>query len=270
MFHGFSFAYMPSFLPGLTLSASRVCLVPWEWENLKYIFPSKNNTYEDQKASFSASFLLPQAGINVYGELGVDDFVPGSLRGLIRYPFHTMVYTVGLKKTLNVIPRQGVYGELLFEWNNMEMSQDFQFMWPYTFYFHHNITQGYTNKGQWLSNASSPGGNSQYLGFKLYYTKGVSSIFIHRNNPDNNYLYSKVVHPVPNDNTDKYTKGWKSNLTIGINTLYYFIKNISCGYEIAYNFITNPQYYSNKEDSWDAEDKYLHNFIFRATIKYSF
>ncbi|MDR3191686.1 MAG: capsule assembly Wzi family protein, partial [Treponema sp.] len=39
MFHGFSLAYAPSFVPGLTLSVNRVCLVPWERENLKYMFP---------------------------------------------------------------------------------------------------------------------------------------------------------------------------------------------------------------------------------------
>ncbi|MDR2535421.1 MAG: capsule assembly Wzi family protein, partial [Treponema sp.] len=55
MFHGLSFAYAPSFLPGLTLFINRVALVPWAWENLKYIFPSDNNTIEDQKASFGFS-----------------------------------------------------------------------------------------------------------------------------------------------------------------------------------------------------------------------
>jgi hypothetical protein len=269
MFHGLSFAYAPSFLPGLTLSANRVCLVAWEWQNMKHIFPSKNNTNEDQKASFGLSYFFPQVGLEVFGELGIDDFVPG-LHGLIRYPFHTMVYTTGLKKGINIAPQHDIYGELVFEWNVMEMSQDFQFMWPYTFYSHHDAMHGYTNKGQWLGNASSPGGNSQYLFFKIYYQKGIFSLFLQRNNPDNNFLYGKVVHPIQNDSIDKYIVGWKANLVFGINSLYYFTSHLAAGCEVAYNFIENPLYFFNKEDSWYAEDVFLHNFVFQLSAKYSF
>jgi hypothetical protein len=35
MFHGLSLAYAPSFLPGLTLFANRICIVPWDLKNLK-------------------------------------------------------------------------------------------------------------------------------------------------------------------------------------------------------------------------------------------
>jgi hypothetical protein len=269
MFHGLSFAYAPSFLPGLTLSANRVCLVAWEWKNLKYIIPSKDNTIEDQKASFGLSYLFPQIGFEIFGELGVDDFVPG-LHGLIRYPFHTMVYTIGLKKEMNIAPHRNIYGELVFEWNNMEMSQDFQFMWPYTFYSHHDAMHGYTNEGQWLGNASSPGGNSQYIIYKIYYPKGIFSLFIQRNNPDNNFLYSKVINPGENDSTDKYSVGWKTNLVFGINSLYFFTNKLTAGCGIAYNYIENPLYYFNKEDSWSAEDIFVHNFVFRLSVKYSF
>jgi hypothetical protein len=134
MFHGFSFAYAPSFLPGLTLFANRVALVPWEWENLSFIIASDANTDEDQKISFGASWIFPQVGFEVYGELGIDDMVwggrDGEVVGYIRYPTHTMLYTVGVKKTIPIAPVREVYGELLFEWNSMEMSQDFQFQWP--------------------------------------------------------------------------------------------------------------------------------------------
>ncbi|GHU77301.1 hypothetical protein FACS189461_5610 [Spirochaetia bacterium] len=142
MFHGLSLAYAPSFLPGLTLSANRVCLVPWEWENLKYIWPMDNNTIEDQKASFALSWLFPQVGFEIFGELGIDDFVSGKgIIDYIRHPFHTTVYTVGLKKFVNIVPKKQIYGEILFESNWMEMTQDFQLQWTYSCYFHHLITQ---------------------------------------------------------------------------------------------------------------------------------
>ena len=270
MFHGFSFSYAPSFLPGLTLFVNRVCLVPWEWNNIKFIFPSKENTIEDQKSSFGVSWIFPQVGLEVYGELGIDDFVPDGLpNGYIRYPFHTMLYTVGLKKTIPVLPTRKIYGELFFEWNTMEMSQDFQFQWPYSPYFHFPIIHGYTNKGQWLGAGSGWGGNSQYLAFKLYYPKGFTSLFLHRNNPDNNFIYSKAVDASALDNdgelAKKYFKSWKANIIIGIDTNYFITNSFSLGAGFIYNKIINPYYYYKKTEYWS--DLIINNFSMNIFIK---
>ena len=257
MFHGLAFSYAPSFLPGLTLFVNRTCLVPWEWKNMKYIFPTNEkeniNAIDDQKASFGLSWVFPQVGLEIYGELGIDDFVPDNFpHGYIRYPLHSMTYTAGLKKIIPITPSKNIFGELLFEWNSMEMSQDFQFQWPYSPYFHHQLIHGYTNKGQWLGVGSGWGGNSQYLGFKLYYLKGYSSIFIHRNNPDNNFLYSKAVNDSAEDGemNIKYFSNWKSNFSIGIDTNYFLLNALSLGAGFAYNHIINPYYYLYKTDFW--------------------
>ncbi|AEF81612.1 conserved hypothetical protein [Leadbettera azotonutricia ZAS-9] len=270
MFHGLSFAYAPSFLPGLTLFINRVCIVPWEWENLKFIVPKKNNTTEDQKMSFGAYYLLPQASIEVYSELGIDDFTVGGFEGYLRYPFHTMTYTIGLKKIINIVPKQKLYGEIIFEWNSMEMSQDFQFQWAYSPYSHGTIKQGYTNQGQWLGAGSGWGGNSQYLEFKLYYPKGTSSLLIQRTNPDNNFLYSKAIEAsASQDNLERqYYTSWKSNFIIGINTRYFVTKQISIGGGFLYNLIINPYYYFNKTSEF--EDKFMHNFSLQLIAKWNF
>jgi hypothetical protein len=269
MFHGLAFAYAPSFLPGLTLFANRVCLVPWDWKNLKYIFPGSGNTYEDQKASFGMSWIFPTVGLEVYGEIGIDDFVPGQFEGYLRYPFHTMTYTAGIKKTIKVIPKYHTYGELIFEWNNMEMSQDFQFQWPYSFYFHHNIKQGQTNRGQIIGAGSGSGGNSQYLAFKLYYPWGNSSVYIQRNNPDNNFITSKSIYsPASPEMEKKYFTSWKSNFIFGITTKYFLLDTLSIGGGIAYNLIINPHYYFSKDVS--GKDSFIHNALFQLTLKYQF
>jgi hypothetical protein len=271
MFHGLSLAYAPSFLPGLTLFANRVCLVDWDWQNIKYIIPKEKNTVEDQKASFGASWTLPQAGIEVYGELGVDDFVPdggnGKFGGYIRYPFHTMVYTVGLKKTIPVLPARNIHGALLFEWNMMEMSQDFQFQWPYSFYFHHNAIHGYTNRGQWIGAGSGGGGNSQYLAFRLYYPKGTSSFFVHRNNPDNNFVYTKTIFAsaAGGELEKQYFTSWKANWIMGVDTSYFLsdVFNLSGGF--AYDFIVNPYYYYTKTSEW--KDELMYNFSLNLAVQ---
>jgi len=278
MIHGFSFAYAPSFLPGLTFFANRVCLALWDWANLKYILPTKEidneneNTKDDQKASFGFSWVFPQVGFEIYGELGIDDFVPdGFPNGYIRYPLHTMLYTIGSKKTIPVLPFRKIYGEIFFEWNSMEMSQDFQFQWPYSPYFHHQIIHGYTNKGQWLGAGSGWGGNSQYFGFKLYYPKGFSSVFIHRNNPDNNFLYSKAVFASAQDNDGemdkKYFKSWKANFLLGINTNYFFTNSFSLGGGFIYNKIINAYYFYYKSYYW--ADDIINNFSMYISMKIS-
>lgn len=271
MIHGLMFSYSPSFLPGLTLGANRVCLVKWDWENLKYIWPAAENTHvgeygagEDQKMSLTADWVFPQVGLEIYGELGIDDFVlNGFPIGYIRYPLHTMTYTVGLAKTIPVKPSRNIYGVIHFEWNNTEMSQDFQLQWPYNFGFHYQVTQGYTNRGQWLGSGIGYGGNSQYLDFTLYYPKGNFRIFITRNNPDNNYIYSKSIETGANaDNLEeKYFTAWKANFIIGAETFYFITSSFSISGGLGYNLIINSQYQNTSEKE--------HNFIFNFGLKYS-
>ena len=270
MFNGLAFGYAPSFSPGLTFFFNRVCLVPWKTENFKYIFPQYDNTVEDQKMSFGISYLLPEAGFEVYGELGSDDFVSGSIfDGYTRYLLHTLAYTVGAKKIVKTSSGEA-YGELIFEWNNMEMSQDFQFQWPYSFYFHHQIIHGYTNKGQLIANGIGVGGNSQFLGFKRYYPKGSASVFVQRNNPDNNFLYSKAVEAsaTKDDLNNKYVQNWKANFIAGVDSLFFPVSNLIIGGEITYNYIMNPFYYYYKDDPW--KDEKQHNFSLRFSVKYQF
>jgi hypothetical protein len=280
MFHGLSIAYSPSFLPGLILFADRTCRVPWGVDSLKYIIPtgeSKNVEEDDQRASFGADWTFPKVGFELYTEIGIDDFVPGGVLGLIRYPFHTWVYTIGVKKTVPVSPNHGVYGEILLEWTNMEVSQDYQFQWASSFYFHGGLNQGHTNQGQLMGAGSGWGGNSQFLAFKLYYARGTSTAFIHRNNPDNDFIYGQAVGKENTENAngdtpeDIYFTGFKSNLTIGVNTLYFLSKNLSIGGGAAYNLIINPFFfYANPSGDFKFwKDVYTHNFSFFLTAQWT-
>ena len=161
MINGFAVAYSPSFIPGMTLSVNKICLCKWEDRSIKYFNPFyDSNELEDQKASFCIDWIFPQVGFEVYGELGIDDY---SYRKMPN-PFHTAIYTVGAKKTFSIIKKYGIFAELLFEWNNFEMSQDFQLQWKYMGYYSHSIiSQGYTQNGQIIGAGSGYFGNSQYL-----------------------------------------------------------------------------------------------------------
>jgi hypothetical protein len=144
----------------------------------------------------------------------------------------------------------------------MEMSQDFQFQWSYSPYFHHLLTHGYTNRGQWLGAGTGWGGNSQYIEFKLYYPKGTSSFFIHRNNPDNNFIYKEsILNPASSELENKFFFSWKANFIIGINTRYFFMDTFILGGGAAYNFTMNPNYYF-KDEIW-------HNISLSIFFKWS-
>ena len=251
MIHGLTFSYAPSFAPGLVLSANRVCLVKWDWANLKYIVPVPENTHvgehgagEDQKMSVSFRWTFPQVGFELYGEIGTDDY--GTLVNIMR----TMAYTAGLKKTFAFSEKHRVYGELVFELSNMEMSYDFLWQWPYSFYFHHQITQGYTNRGQILGNGWNPGGNAQFLGLNVYYPRGKTLVFLQRINPDNNFIHKDRTPPINNTNTDDLTKGgrYRTYMAYGISSDFFLTED----FRIFGNFqaidVTHPFYYLDMED----------------------
>jgi len=256
MLSALSISYAPSFLPGLTLFANRNFLTTWSLDNLSYVaelfFVSLKNSEqvqgsEDQRASLGFSYLLPKAGVEVYTELGINDYVYGTT-GYIRYPFHSMVWMAGLRKSVPIPFFKKVRGELALELDDLGMSDDFQFQWASSFYVHHQIIQGYTNRGQWLGTGNGTGSNSQYLGFKLYYPQGSSTLYVYRTNPDNDYLLATTIKTTGetsgSGSADDFTR-FKATLDIGLKTEYFATKHLSLSCQLARVFIINPLYESD-------------------------
>ena len=276
LIHGLTFGYAPSILPGLTIAFNRTCLVKASKENLKYILPINNNTHvgeqgagEDQKFSFTASYLFPKVGFEIYGEIGTDDYAPGGgFKGYQRYLTHTMTYTVGAKKTMLISEAKKIQGEIIFEWSNTEMSQNYQLSNPYSFGFHYQITQGYTNKGQWLGSGIGYGGNTQHLQYNVYYPKGKASIFIGRNNPDNNYIYSKAINTNTNETANKYGHAFKANYYFGGNSTYFITRNFSVYFGATFDLIINPLYNERNSRKETIGNDQLNNWNFQFKIKY--
>ncbi|GHT66779.1 hypothetical protein FACS1894110_11070 [Spirochaetia bacterium] len=260
MIHGLSFAYSPpGVLSGLTLSVNRIALVPWEWENLIYIFPGAVNadaegyvSAEDQKISLGVSWVFPKAGLEIYGEIGMDDYISGGLVGYIRDPAWTMVYLSGLKKTIPIVPEKQIFGELFFEANwfdNSLGSGNHSITW-YSYYRHGGIQQGYTNGGQWLGNAASPGGNSQSLGFVVYYPQGKSSIMLNRANPDSDFMYHFAYG----------TRANRAVFNLDLQTSYYISSFLIFG-GLTYNLIIG--------DFYTKENTKIHNFSIQLGVKWT-
>ena len=250
---GFSVAYSPSILPELTISINKISLARWDEKSAKYLNPLyDSNEVEDQKASFGADLLFPAVGFEVYGELGVDDY---NARGFAN-PFHTAIYTVGAKKELSFFRRFQKFNirpEIIFEWSNFEMSQDFQLQWNYMGYYSHSlIAQGYTQRGQILGAGSGYFGNSQYIALRTYFSKGSLTLFLHYNRPDTNYLNNFGVNTKDKDWSDEGKKQhdqwgcYKAIRTYGINVQYFVTQSFLIDAEFNTSWIINPEYKKEK------------------------
>ncbi|MDO5774260.1 MAG: hypothetical protein Q4P16_08125 [Spirochaetales bacterium] len=250
---GFSVAYSPSILPELTISINKISLARWDEKSAKYLNPLYgSNEVEDQKASFGADLLFPTVGFKVYGELGVDDY---NGRGFAD-PFHTMIYTVGVIKELTFIKKvtkSKLASEIIFEWSNFGMSQDFQLEWRYMGYYSHSlISQGYTQNGQIIGAGSGYFGNSQYIALRTYFSKGEITAFIHFNRPDTNYIDNIGLDTKYDDWKDTY-KGsheqwglYKSIRTCGVNIQYFLTNKLILGWEYNLSWIKFPMYKKEK------------------------
>lgn len=283
MVQGLSATYAPSFLPGLTLGINRVFVTYWKSENLKYfkqLFTPSNpieialaGGTEDQKFALNANWIFPTAGLEVYGEFGVDDGSPN----IFINTFHTAIYTVGLKKTIDFnfnklyekLPN--IKGEIIFEWNNFEMSQDFQIQWQYMGYYSHSLVkQGYTQRGQILGAGSGYFGNSQYLACKFYILKGYVMPFIHRWCPDNNYIYNMSVNTSANIEDELYIKhyaAFKTYFTLGINFDYFVTDSLQFFGALTTSYVYCPTwcYFDEK-----AESKDFRAYHIELGLKYNF
>ncbi len=260
LFTAITGAYAPSFLKGMTVFVNRSFLCPWETSSLNsvvqalYIPRQMTGARDnwDQRASMGFNYLLPAAGVEMYTELGLNDFSP-SAYGYIRYPFHSMTYTSGIRKSIDLhLFSQAMKGEILLEVTNLEISQDFQFQSPATFYSHGQMRKGYTNRGQWLGAGNGTGGNSQYLGFKVYHKKGYLNTFVHRSNPDNDYIYAFSVgtlNPDPADpNFDdiklNHIKDFKAVVSLGANAVHFIRSNLQLKGGAIFIVEHNPLYNS--------------------------
>ena len=268
---GLSVAYsFPSLLSGLTIGLNRVMLSKWEARNYRAFFTLINpfiinfvNDENDQLASLVFNYHLPKAGINIYYEFGREDFSP-DIDSYLRYPFHTMAYTAGMKKTL---PVSGILtGEILLEVTGLEGSREYDRLIPfgYTFYTHSVIRQGYTNRGQHLGAGVGGGGNSQYLGFRLYFPRGYGGLFIQRRNPDMDYTW--YIDSKQNSGSIAEIN-IRMFLDYGISGLFYFLPGLSVSGSFVFRDEHNPL---GKFDPLTYRSSHRYNFHLAAAVKYSF
>lgn len=267
-----NFSYAPSFWPGLSVGFNRIFLTAFEAGNLRYLaqlfIPKHINTAgstgEDQKFSIYLDQMVPSLGLEAYAEIGSDDFSSD----YISNPFHTMVYTLGAKKSFKM--GRGHAAELIVEMSDFEFSQDFQFQWAYLgFYSHGQVKRGYTNLGQIAGAGSGYAGNSQFAALKFYHPRGYVMPYLHRSCPDNNYINAKAIDSPQSDTPgatetafgDTFYAVYKTYAEAGVKAMQFVAGSLqlSAGASVVYN--RYPSYTK-------GEDPIL-NFRFSFCAKYN-
>jgi len=176
--------YMPKWVPGLFVGGAfgvQSRNAPWPVGLFAVFAPGTERTNignpfsQNGVMSLFARYLLPAVNMEIYGELGREDWFR-DLQDLATDPAHTTVYVWGINK---LFPLPGKAHYLRFE------TEFTQLMPPitqlsrapgYGFYTHSNGV-GWTHRGQNLGVGLPPGSNRQQMGLlwnKGYHRLGLS------------------------------------------------------------------------------------------------
>ena len=170
-------------VPGLEIGGTRFYHRLWgdgiSWETFKIPFESvykndvgeasKDSIAENQLASLYARWVLPSAGLEVYGEAARNDHSFNS-RDLLLEPDHNFAYTLGARHVRRR-GRDGLLG-LRLETMNARASHLDRIRGQARLYQHAQLRQGHTQRGQLLGSAAGLGGLATTLGADLYRPDG--------------------------------------------------------------------------------------------------
>jgi hypothetical protein len=249
---GLAFAYSPSFLPGFTVFFNQTYTAKWVPESfftlVDLFLPFHDEGGKDEwdiHAGAGFDYFLPQASINFYAEVYYNDTPAPGILSFISNFSHTISFTLGFKKGISINKNKNIYGELIFEYTHLEMSTfASQYLWANTFYMHHIITQGYTNRGQWIGAGIGTGGNSQFLSFNIIYPKGFFQFIISRYNPDNDFLIRHTTPYPAYPDTPIENAFWtnKTILELGVKTFFSSSKYLNLLGGIFFSPVLNNNY----------------------------
>lgn len=256
---GFSAAWAPPYLTGFSIGVNRTMLSYWSNIGTYGLFKIYNpkisgeagSDENDQRFSLVLDYLMPKVGFELYFEWARNDFSP-NLDYIIRYPFHSQAWTFGAQKAFE-LPKE-LKLQVLLELTFLETSADYDRLinWSSSFYVHHRVIQGHTNRGQWLGSGIGTGGNSQYLGFRLYHKRGSVDFFIQRQNPDLDYtmyIDSKKYPPHGKNSNFIAEVNIRALLSFGLATEYFILPQFSLTGSYIFTDERNPLNKANKDES---------------------
>ena len=187
---GMALAVTPRGVPGLELGFSRFFHVRWtdgvvNFANISRPFIGVVRDYrrtptdplgnepDNQIASIFGRWVLPASGVEVYAELGKDDYNK-DFRDLAMEPDHIGGALFGLQRVM----KRDSTGYRVFRVEALDTRRlTLALNRPQSpFYVHGRLTQGHTNEGQILGSVAAFGGGALVLGVDQYDSDGRVSI----------------------------------------------------------------------------------------------
>lgn len=259
--------YSPAILPGFTIGINRTLIASMKHVNPGVVFKifdpfiaggviGDKYGYDktDQRFSLVFDWSLPESGFRIYTELAKNDYST-DYELFLRTPEHAGAITAGFSKTL---------GRFLLEFEYTEMieSRDYDLGQPVygTFYKHHIVTSGYTNRGQLMGAGIGSGSDAQTLTLSYFADKYQIKGYFQRIGIMKDYIYGEhYVGKLPNDPEYPVSR-LQFDIKAGISTLilygnYSFFAEVAADLRFAYNY--------------DPDEK-LYNFFGAFGIQYKF
>lgn len=240
-----SISWRPSFLNELTIGFNRSLIANADGNHLdnalklfQWMGASFGKDAADQRASLTFRYHIPEAGFDAYLEWAKNDYSP-NLDYLMRYPFHAHAYTIGARK--GFLLESGSMIVATIEVSNTESSRDYELLWPTTFYNHHIVSHGYTNRGQIIGASIGSGGNSQFFGIDWYTDHGSIGLNLQRVNRDNDYVYFLRMGESIAEKIKDASK-YNAELTAGINGSRFLTRSLRMDLGLSYCLNMNPLY----------------------------
>lgn len=191
--------YQPRWIPGLFLGFSRAFhlytsdmgsgltdvfpfILPFEKKRV----PFEDEKRRDQLASASVRWVFPASQVELYGEVGWNDY-PNSLIDWYLSLEHSRAYLFGMRKVFK--QSAGKYVRLAIENTSMEMTADRLVRNNGPWYRHDFVRHGYTNEGQVLGAGIGPGSNLQTFDVAFVRPATVAGFTIERYAHNMDYFY---------------------------------------------------------------------------------
>ena len=200
-FSGVAATFQPRGQPGLVLGLARTVYAPVQgtggvashladalirWDQR---YSTQELSGSEQIFSLFARWVLPEEGVELYGEWGRHE-LPTGPRDLLVAPEHSQGYTAGLQwvKPLGA----GAALRLQTEVTNLEQSATFRSRPMGSWYASRSVPQGYTHRGQAVGAAIGPGASSQWLAGDYFLGTASGGLFLGRIRWANDAYYDRT------------------------------------------------------------------------------
>jgi hypothetical protein len=199
LFTGVLVEFQPYALPGLTLGLAGVQHNHWTdasrlaFNIFTFPFTKKESSEGNGLLSVTAEWVLPERGFAAYMEWAREDYWL-NLEDILTEPDHSQGYTLGFEQ---IYRREGADYRITYELIHLGMAateQTGRSMEGARFYYHNNLVQGHTHRGQLLGAWIGMGSDAQHFSATAELERRALGFYAERVRRDEDMYYAAFDH----------------------------------------------------------------------------